>query len=71
MASTKEHMQLRDRVHTYYIGHLSAAPIDVSPAVVEVQKKTGIQPPAWFNTEGVTISQVNATAIAQHAGRSS
>lgn len=66
---TKEHANLRRELNVKLIGELSVAPRDVTPAVAEVIAKTGIQPPSWFNAGGVKLTDVNAIAVAQRAGR--
>lgn len=65
----EKHAKLRDDLLMRLIGNISIAPQYVAPAVAEVQSKTGIAPPSWFNASGVTLAQVNAISVAQRAGR--
>ena len=65
----KDHARLRNDLNTKLIGELSVAERDLAPAVVAVQERTGIKPPAWFNAGGVSFADVNAIAVTQRAGR--
>lgn len=66
---SKEHDSLQRQLSERLIGELSVATRDLAPAVAEVRQKTGVQPPAWFNTGGVKLSDVNTIAVAQRARR--
>lgn len=65
----KDHASLRRQLNEQLIGQLSVSELNLAPAVAEVQRKTGIRPPAWFNAGGVSVHDVNAIAVAQRAGR--
>lgn len=65
----KDHARLRRELNVKLIGELSVAERDFAPAVAEVQVRTGVKPPAWFNAGGVSFADVNAIAVTQRAGR--
>lgn len=65
----KEHVRLRNDLNLKLIGELSVAERDIAPAVAEVQTRTGVRPPTWFNSGGVSFADVTAIAVTQRAGR--
>lgn len=64
---SEKHTRERNRLNDRLIGELTAGP--AAPAVIAVQRKTGIQPPSWFNVGGATLAGVNAVAVTQRARR--
>lgn len=60
--TSKEHDAQRRDIYTRFTGHTTAHSKQV--VVHEVERKTGIAPPSWFNTGGMTISDAERAAAA-------
>lgn len=56
---TEEQSKRRTEIYDLLIGELS---YDETPRQVgEIERETGIKPPSWFKSGGVTLSQISMT----------
>ena len=63
----EKHRHKRHELNDSLIGELEfteETPRELAPAVADVQRRTGIKPPSWFNTGGTYIGAINATGVA-------
>lgn len=63
----EKHLSARRELHNKLLGYVDAFDVK-APVVLEVEQRTGIKPPAWFNVKGTTISDVERMRIAATQG---
>lgn len=64
---TQEQHKRRNELGDRLIGELNPEP--PAEPIAEVAQRTGIRPPAWFNTRGVTMDQVQTIGAVGRARR--